>query len=38
MLEQGVVALGTIVAADPSLAAVMNLEMGAALWMARWVF
>ena len=30
--EQRVVALGTLVAADPSLAAVMNLEVGAALW------
>jgi hypothetical protein len=30
--EQRVVALGTLVAADPSLAAVMKLEVGAALW------
>jgi len=30
--EQRIVALGTLVAADPSLAPVMNLEVGAALW------
>lgn len=30
--EKRVVALGTLVAADPSLAAVMNLKLGTGLW------
>ena len=30
--QKRVVALGTLVAADPSLAEVMNLELGAGLW------